>query len=91
MSEPSNLTPMKLPSLLTTLSRHFKQRELNRAHERLAEISAMIGVISDRAGYKNGAWKDGVYSMIELRGEHAKLTARRDRLEKELGLVRATD
>lgn len=86
------LYTMKLPSLFTSLSRHFKQRELNRTHERLAELDASIAHY-DRFSSpgSNGERKPAelVERLGKWRGENAKLLVRRDRLEKELGVVKS--
>lgn len=90
MSEPSNLTPMKLPSLLTTLSRHFKQRELNRTIENLAELSELLAYWSTKVNYATGGIPGVVAENVgHWRGKRAKLLVRRDRLEKELGFVKS--
>lgn len=79
-------------SILTNLSRYLKQRELNRANEDIAELTErcrlrQITINSNSQGVPT-------YLVIEFeawRGQLAGLTVRRDRLEKELGLVKTSD
>lgn len=84
-----------MKSLLTSLLRHLKQRKLNRTHELIAELSALIEHWNGyhMGEYNNSPWQYNnsprqprylVDSLGEWRGKRAALIVRANRLEKEL-------
>lgn len=77
---------MKLPSILTTISRYLKQRELNRVHEHIAELGELLAYWSGMVNAATGKIPEEIACNVSgWRAKRAKLIVRRDRLEKELG------
>lgn len=83
MNQP-DITPS---GVFSTISRYLKQRELNRIHERLAELGELLDYWCTKVNIVTGGIpEEVVYSVSGWRAKRAKLLVRRDRLEKELGV-----